>query len=170
MSVPPTSGSTFYLQPGGGLTTAYGTGATASTIASGGGTNHDGTPYQPTVYELRNVNGTLRAGAATEFDLFLDAGTAVGLGQQVRISYDLTGNGSFDRVETYRYFATDPGAGWERYSATAGLASATGSLGNLANGTVRVEVWSAIGNGPAQLRTGATQAQGNASVLRIPFN
>ncbi|MFJ9523017.1 glycosyl hydrolase [Kitasatospora sp. NPDC101801] len=169
-SVPPTSGSTFRLQPGGGLTTAYGTGATASTIASGGGTNHDGTPYQPTVYELRNVNGTLRAGAATEFDLFLDAGTAVGLGQQVRISYDLTGNGSFDRVETYRYFATDPVTGWERYSATAGLASATGSLGNLANGTVRVEVWSAIGNGPAQLRTGATQAQGNVSELRIPFN
>ncbi|GAA2748561.1 glycosyl hydrolase [Kitasatospora cinereorecta] len=170
-TVPPATGNTFLLQPGGGLTTAYGTGATADTLASAGGTNHDGTPYQPTVYEIRNVNGTLRAGATTDFDLYVDAGSAVGLGQQARVSYDLNGDGVFDRVETYRYFATDPVTGWERYSAaTAGLQSATGALGNLTNGTVRLEVWSAIGTAPTQLRTGATQSQGNASVLRIPFD
>ncbi|WP_354639441.1 glycosyl hydrolase [Kitasatospora camelliae] len=168
---PPSTGNTFYLQPGGALSTAYGSGAAADTVPSAGGANHDGTPYQAKVYEIRNVNGTLRAGGSTGFDLFLDAGTAVALGQQARVSYDLTGDGSIDRTETYRYFATDPVTGWERYSAgTAGLQSATGTLGDLAHGTVRIEVWSAIGNGPAQLRVGAAQAQGSASVLRIPFD
>ncbi|GAA4844062.1 glycosyl hydrolase [Kitasatospora terrestris] len=171
-STPPQStGNTFYLQSGGALTTAYGTGAGVDTVPSAGGTNHDGTPYQAKVYEIRNVTGTLRAGGSTDFDLYLDAGASVGLGQQARISYDLSGDGTFDRVETYRYFATDPVTGWEKYTgAAAGLQSATGTLGNLSNGTVRIEVWSAIGNAAAQLRVGATQAQGSASVVRIPFN
>ncbi|MFJ1702463.1 glycosyl hydrolase [Kitasatospora sp. NPDC088346] len=170
-SVPAGSGNTFYLQAAGTLTTAYGSAAATDTLPSAGGGNHDGTPYQARVYEVRNLSGTLKSGAGTDFDLYLDAGSAVGLGQQVRVSYDLTGDGSFDRVETYRYFATDPVAGWERYSgAAAGLAGATGTLGALDHGTVRVEVWSAIGNAPSQLRVGATQAQGSASVLRIPFN
>ncbi|GAA0655454.1 hypothetical protein GCM10010193_02290 [Kitasatospora atroaurantiaca] len=170
-TVPATTGNTFYLQAGGALSTAYGAAAAVDTIPSAGGANHDGTPYQAKVYEIRNVSGTLRSGAATDFDLYVDAGTGVGLGQQVRVSYDLTGSGTFSRVETFRYFATDPVTGWERYSgAGAGLLSATGTLGNLDHGTIRVEVWSAIGNGPAQLRVGASQAQGSVSVLRIPFN
>ncbi|CAM5363440.1 hypothetical protein SALBM135S_09211 [Streptomyces alboniger] len=94
----------------------------------------------------------------------MDAGTAVGLGQQARISYDLTGDGTFDRTETYRYFATDPATGWETYSDGSGLKSSTGSLGNLKDGTVRLEVWSAIGNAPAKLRTGSAD-----STLTIPF-
>ncbi|WP_431677937.1 glycosyl hydrolase [Kitasatospora sp. KL5] len=166
-----TTGNTFYLQPGGTLTTAYGTAAATDTLPSAGGTNHDGTPYQAKAYEIRNLSGTVKPGAATDFDLWVDAGSAVGLGQQARISYDLTGDGTFERVETYRYFATDPVAGWERYSGAAtGPSSVTGTLGTLDHGTVRIEIWSAIGNAPAQLRVGATQAQGSASVLRIPFN
>ncbi|WP_399921339.1 glycosyl hydrolase [Streptomyces kanamyceticus] len=161
----PPTGNTFQLRSGGTLTTATGGTAGSDTIASAGGTNRDGTPYQPLVYEARGVNGTLTAGASTAFRFHVDAGTTVGLGQQVRISYDLTGNGSFDRTETYNYFATDPVAGWEQYAQTRGLKSATGSLGNLVNGTVRVEVWSAIGNGPAKLQTGTDN-----SVLVIPFS
>ncbi|MFF2818974.1 glycosyl hydrolase [Kitasatospora cineracea] len=161
-----------YLQPNGTLTAAYGTGATSSTIASGGGTNHDGTPYQPLTYTLTHLTGTLRPGAGTDFDLYVDAGSTVALAQQARVSYDFDGNGTVDRTETYRYFATDPVPGWERYNATAaGLQSTTGApLTNLANGTVTLEIWPALGNAPAQLRTGATQSQGNASVLRLPFN
>ncbi|URN11982.1 hypothetical protein LUW77_09885 [Streptomyces radiopugnans] len=80
------------------------------------------------------------------------------------MSYDLTGDGTFDRVETYRYFATDPVDGWEEYDASrAGLKSASGSLGDLKGGTIRVEVWSAIGNAPAKLRVGS------GSVLTVPF-
>ncbi|WP_443076437.1 glycosyl hydrolase [Streptomyces sp. TRM 70361] len=161
---PPATGDTFHLRSGGTLSTTAATSATTDTIASAGGANHDGTPHRPLVYELRNVNGTHEAGGTTDFRLKVDAGTAVGLGQQARVSYDLTGDGTFERVETYRYFATDPVDGWEEYAASrAGLRSASGSLGDLRGGTVRVEVWSAIGNAPAKLQVGS------GSVLTIPF-
>ncbi|MER7518332.1 glycosyl hydrolase [Streptomyces sp. NPDC126499] len=160
----PSTGNTFQLRSGGTLTTATGGTAGADTIASADGANHDGTPYKPLVYEARGVNGTLTPGASTAFRLQVDAGTTVGLGQQARISYDLTGDGTFDRTETYHYFATDPLTGWEEYAQTRGLSSATGTLGNLTNGTVRLEVWSAIGNGTSRLQTGTDR-----SVLVIPY-
>ncbi|MFG3322595.1 glycosyl hydrolase [Streptomyces sp. NPDC048171] len=160
----PPTGNVLQLRTGGALTTANGTTAGSDTIPSAGGANHDGTPYQPLVYEAKKVNGTYAAGASTAFRLQLDAGNAVGLGQQARISYDLTGDGSFERTETYRYFATDPVTGWETYGESSGLKSATGTLGNLTGGTVRLEVWSAIGNAPAKLRTGTAD-----STLTIPF-
>ncbi|MGW5850242.1 glycosyl hydrolase [Streptomyces sp. NPDC055254] len=160
----PSTGNTFQLRTGGTLTTATGGTAGSDTIASAGGANHDGTPHQPLVYEAKGVNGTFKPGTASAFRLQLDAGTAVGLGQQARISYDLTGDGTFDRTETYHYFATDPVAGWEEYSQARGLRSATGALGDLRNGTVRLEVWHAIGNGTARLQTGTDR-----SVLVIPY-
>ncbi|MFD3516383.1 glycosyl hydrolase [Streptomyces sp. NPDC058657] len=160
----PPTGNVFQLRTGGTLTTAAGATPGSDTLAPADGANHDGTPYRPLVYEAKQVNGTLSAGRPTAFRLQLDAGTAVGLGQQARVSYDLTGDGTFERVETYRYFATDPVAGWEAYSEASGLKSATGSLGNLRGGTVRLEVWSAIGNAPAKLRTGSAD-----STLTIPF-
>ncbi|MEV5014303.1 glycosyl hydrolase [Streptomyces sp. NPDC053780] len=160
----PPTGNVFQLRTGGALTPAAGSTAGSDTIPSAGGANRDGTPYQPLVYEAKKVNGTYAAGASTAFRLQLDAGNAVGLGQQARISYDLTGDGSFERTETYRYFATDPVTGWETYGESSGLKSATGPLGNLTGGTVRLEVWSAIGNAPAKLRTGTAD-----STLTIPF-
>ncbi|GAA3487929.1 glycosyl hydrolase [Streptomyces cremeus] len=160
----PPSGNVFQLRTGGVLTTAATGTAGSDTIASADGANHDGTPYRPLVYEAKKVNGTLAAGRTTAFRLQVDAGTAVGLGPQARVSYDLTGDGTFERTETYRYFATDPVTGWEAYGEGGGPKSATGSLGNLTGGTVRLEVWSAIGNAPARLRTGTAD-----SVLTIPF-
>ncbi|WP_236241286.1 glycosyl hydrolase [Streptomyces sp. CC228A] len=160
----PSTGSTFELRSGGSLTTATGGTPGSDTIASAGGANHDGTPHQPLVYEARNVHGTLKPGAATAFRLQVDAGTAVALGQQARVSYDLTGDGTFERTETYHYFATDPVAGWEEYNQTRGLKSAAGTLGDLRGGTVRLEVWAAIGDGTARLQTGTDR-----SVLVIPY-
>ncbi|MFG1869652.1 glycosyl hydrolase [Micromonospora arborensis] len=158
---PPTSGGpTRYLLPGGGLGAA-GSAATTTVAAANG--NHDGTPTNAQVFTATGLNLAYSGGQAT-FDLFVDAGTAVGNGVQVRISYDLTGNGSWERVETLRYFATDPVPGYEHYTQSAGLASATGTLGSLSNGTVRVEVWSAIGNNPS------TVGIGNQSVLRLPYS
>jgi hypothetical protein len=81
----------------------------------------------------------------------------------VRVSYDLTGDGTYDRVETYRYFATDPVAGYEHYTQATGVHSWSGALGNLSNGRVRVEVWSAIGNGASTLGVG------NRSTVRLPY-
>ncbi|GAA2441107.1 glycosyl hydrolase [Streptomyces macrosporus] len=161
---PPATGDTLHLRSGGTLSTTEAGSPATDTIASADGVNHDGTPYRPLAYEIRNVNGTHEAGGTTDFRLKVDAGTTVGLGQQARVSYDLTGDGTFDRVETYRYFATDPVNGWEEYAASrAGLKSASGSLGDLRGGTVRVEVWSAIGNGPSKLQVDS------GSVLTIPF-
>ncbi|MCS0637999.1 glycosyl hydrolase [Streptomyces sp. LP05-1] len=160
----PATGNTFQLRTGGVLTTATGSAAGTDTLASAGGANHDGTPHQPLVYEARGVTGTLRPGAATAFRLPVDAGTSVGLGQQARISYDLTGDGSFERTETYPYFATDPVPGWEEYGQGRGPGSASGTLGDLRGGTVRLEVWSAIGNAPARLGTGTDR-----SVVVIPY-
>jgi len=66
-------------------------------------------------------------------------------------------------VETYRYFPTDPVPGYEHYTQAQGVLTATGTLGNLANGRVRVEVWNAIGSG------GSTLGIGNQSVVRLPY-
>ncbi|MGW0120611.1 glycosyl hydrolase [Streptomyces sp. NPDC003327] len=161
----PSTGNTFQLRSGGTLTTTTGGTEGADTVLSAQGANHDGTPNRPLVYRATGVNGTLRPGAATSFRLQLDAGTTVGLGQQARVSYDLTGDGTFERTETYHYFATDPVTGWEEYTQARGLKSATGTLGDLRGGTIRLEVWSAIGNGDARLRTGADR-----SVVVIPYD
>ncbi|GAA5044592.1 endoglucanase Acf2 [Thermocatellispora tengchongensis] len=170
----PSTGDTLYLRDGaavgvtGRLTTDSGTGAATDTVASAGGVNHDGTPYQPLVYEITGVSGRYDPAKASGVELYLDAGTTVALGTQARVSYDLTGDGTFERVETYPYFATDPVAGWERYAAST-PSSATGSLGDMSGGRVRLEVWSAIGNGTTQLRVEATAAQGSRSLVRIPL-
>lgn len=161
----PPTGNTFQLRTGGVLTTATGGTAGSDTISSALGGTYDGTPHQPLAYEIKNVNGVHTSGTATAFRLQLDAGSTVGLGQQARISYDFTGDGTFDRTETYQYFATDPVTGWEEYAHSRGLRSATGSFGDLKGGTVRLEVWGAIGNGTSRLQTGTS-----TSVVVIPFS
>ncbi|MFF9895064.1 glycoside hydrolase family 16 protein [Streptomyces longispororuber] len=157
----PGTPSTLHLRPGGSLGPAA-AGASAATLPSAGGANHDGSPHAPQTYTATGVSGAYNGGT-TAFDLFVDAGTAVANGQQVRVSYDRTGDGSWDRVETYAYFATDPVPGYEHYTQARGLKSATGAHGTLSGGTVRVEVWNAIGTAPSTLGTG------NQSLVRIPY-
>lgn len=158
---PPSGSSQLYARTGGGLGDATTSGANA-TLASADGGNRDGTPYNPQVF---TSGGITRAhnGGSTQFDLFVDAGTTVANGQQVRVSYDRTGDGTWDRTETYNYFATDPAPGFEHYTQARGLKSSTGSHGDLVNGKVRIEVWNAIGNGASTLGIG------NQSVVRIPY-
>ncbi|WP_314172627.1 RNA polymerase sigma factor [Streptomyces winkii] len=128
--------------------------------------NHDGKPHEPETFVLSGVTGEYRGGA-TRFDLLVDAGTSIGNGQQLRVSYDLTGNGSWDRVETYGYYESDNAPGYEHYTEARGLTpgatGASGSLGDLADGRIKVEVWDAIGAG------GSTVATGDTSLVRIPF-
>ncbi|WP_406045230.1 glycosyl hydrolase [Micromonospora sp. NBC_00898] len=151
---------TQYLLSGGALAGTAGAAGTVSVAAANG--NHDGTPTNPQVFTATGLTGTY-TGGTSGFDLAVDAGTAVGNGVQARVSYDLTGDGTFDRVETYNYYATDPVSGVEHYRQTQGLKSATGTLGNLAGGTVTVEVWNAIGGGATNLGVG------NASQLVLPY-
>ncbi len=172
-SIPPTSipggSNTLYVVSPGALSGAAGGGASSDTIASAGGANHDGTPTNPLTYNVSGVNGTYNSGA-TAFNLYVDAGTSVGNGTQARVSYDFTGDGTWDRVETYNYFATDPVVGWELYNQTKGVESSSGAFSNMSNGKVKLEVWNAIGNGTSLLRTNASSLNGQQSTVTIPYS
>ena len=158
----PAGGATRYLQAGGVLAAAAG--ATGTAVVPKASGDNDNVPHNPLTFTASGLNLAYTAGAATAFDLCVDAGTSVGNATQVRVSYDLTGNGNVDRVETYRYFATDPVTGWEHYRSSVGLHSASGTLGNLVNGTVRVDLWSAIGSAPT------TTSLGGLSTVTLPFH
>src|SRR5689334_4105516 len=153
LSVQPAAASStvLYVLNGGTLSQAAGAGATTNSIPSAGGVNHDGVPTNPIIYTLSGVNGTYDNTKSTAFSLYLDAGTAVGNGTQAQVQYDFTGDGTWDRTETYNYFATDPVAGFELYTQASGLKSSTGTFTNLSNGKVRIQVWSAIGNAASTL-------------------
>ncbi len=148
-----------FLTGSGGLGAAGSAGTLVVEAANG---QYDGTPHAARSFVASGLNRS-HTGAAASFDLFVDAGNAVGSATQLRLSYDLTGDGSWDRVETYRYLATDPVPGYEHYTQGAQLLGATGTLGDLRNGVVKAEVWSAIGNQPTMLGVG------NQSVLVLPF-
>ena len=126
------------------------------------GQTRDGDPYRPLVFTASNM-WLSPNGGTTGFDLAVDAGQTVGAATQVRVSYDLTGDGSWDRVETYRYFATDPESGIEQYTSDVGLLSEQGQLGELIGGVVQLEIWSALGEG------GTTLDLANSVVL-LPFS
>ncbi len=158
---PTGAGAVRYLQAGGVLAGAAGSAGTATVVKASGA--NDNQPHSPTTFTRDRAEPGYRSGAATAFGISVDAGASVGNATQVRVSYDLTGNGSFDRVETFRYFATDPVTGWERYSDAVGQVTTTGAFGNLANGTVKVEIWSAIGSAPSTVSLGAL------STVTLPY-
>jgi endoglucanase Acf2 len=161
-SAPPTGGGAVrYLQTGGVLAAAAGTAGTATVVKASG--VNDNQPHSPTTFTATGLNLTYRPGVATAFGIAVDAGTAVGNATQVRVSYDLTGDGTADRVETFRYFATDPVTGWERYTDATGQVTTTGTAGNLVGGTVTVEIWSAIGSAPSTVSLGAL------STVTLPY-
>ncbi len=162
-SEPPTAFSSLcYLGAAGNLTAQPGPGP-AVILHSADGATHDGVPYQSSIFTASGLAGTYRGGQ-TAFALAVDSGEAVGNAAQIRISYDFTGNGNWDRVETYHYFATDPVIGSESYTQQAGLLSAQGAYGNLAGGTVRVDIWSAITG------AGGTPTVGGTSSITLPFS
>jgi hypothetical protein len=153
----------------GTLSATPGAGASTDSIPGAGGVNRDGVPTNPLIYRLAGITAAFDSAQSTRFTLYVDAGAHVGDAAQVRVSYDFTGDGTFDRVETYRYFATNDLAGWEGYTQAGGLLSASGSFANLANGTVRIEVWAALGTQALQLRTSARAVDGQQSAVTIPF-
>jgi endoglucanase Acf2 len=150
-TTPPTSGATRYLRADGTLTSAGSAGTVTVAAALG---NYDGTPHAARTFTATGVTG--RWTGSTAFDLSVDAGSAVGSATQVRVSYDLTGNGTAERVETYRYFASDPVPGYEHYTQAVQLLSSSGTGGDMSGGKVTVQLWSAIGNSATTLGVGNT--------------
>jgi len=130
-------------------------------------------PSNPLVYTMTGVNATYDSTMVTDFNLYVDAGTNVGEAAQVEILYDLDGSGTFTRTELYHFFATDPIVGYELYqqNSRGGLETATGTLGNMTNGTVKVLVWNAL---PGPNAANMTLSVGNnpsaVSDIIIPFN
>jgi hypothetical protein len=130
------------------------------------------TVANPLVYTITGINATYDATKQTAFDLMIDAGINPGEAAQVQVFYDLTGSGTYNRTELYHYFGTDPVLGYEDYNATArgGLQTATGTLGNMTNGTVVVKVWEALpgpNNGTMALSVGTNV--NSLSSITIPF-
>ena len=156
------SSPVLYPQVDGGLTAQPAPPGSQVPLNPADGQTRDGDPYRPLVFDADNLWLT-PTGGISSFRLAVDAGTGVGSAVQVRVSYDLTGDGGWDRVETYRYFATDPLDGAEVYTDAAGLQSGFGSLGELVAGTVRLEIWSALGDGP-------TTVDLAESALVLPFS
>ncbi len=171
----PVSGNLFYVIDGASqgigsmLSSSAGSGALTDTIPSAGGGNFISAPNNPLVYTVSAVNGTYDSTKSTQFALYLDSLTAVGNGISARVSYDFTGDGTWDRVETYNYFPTNPVTDWELYTQAQGLVSATGTFANLSNGKVKLEIWNAIGNNTDLARTSATAANGQQSTVSIPY-
>ncbi|MDT0330818.1 glycosyl hydrolase [Nocardiopsis lambiniae] len=133
------------------------------TVPDAGGVNRDGTPpADAVVLELEGVSGTF-TGGTTAFSLPVDSGGSVANAVQVRVEYDFDGDGTADRVETHRYFATDDVPGWETYTQAPG--PVTGDFADLDGGTVRLRIWSALGSADSVVRTGP---EGGAT-LTVPF-
>ena len=170
-----TSSNVFYVIDGAAqgvgstLSNSAGSGALTDTIPSAGGGNFLTAPNNPLTYTVSAVTGTYDSTKTTQFALYVDSLAAVGNGIAARVSYDFTGDGTYDRVETYNYFPTDPVTGYELYTQAKGQASATGTFANLSNGKVKLEVWNAIGNSTDLVRTSATSANGQQSSVTIPY-
>ncbi len=152
------------------LKTTEGAGQNTDTIASAGNVNYDGTVHSQLAYAITGLNGIYIPADSLKFKIYLDSGTIVGNGSQIKISYDFNGDGTFDRAELYNYFAENPAVDWEEYNETKGMKTAAGSFANMTNGTIKVELWNAIGNGTVDVRTSATSAQGMQSRITIPYN
>ena len=160
-----------YALTGGTLCKTAGTAASSDTISTAGGANFDGTPHNPLTYVVSGVNGTYTTGGATAFKAYVDSGASIGNGVQVQVSYDFTGDGTWDRTETYNYFATNDVAGVEEYNQGSGIKSSTGTFATtFANGKVQIQIWSAIGNGSSTLRVNASAANGQQSQIVLPYH
>jgi hypothetical protein len=160
---------TLFLRSGPALSATAGANAATVSIPSAGGANHDGTPTNAVTFTATGLSGTYSSGA-TAFSLYVDAGACVGSAVQARVSYDFNGDGTYDRVETYNYFATNDLSGLETYSQGSGLKSSSGALGSFTAGAGRVQLqlWSAIGNCTSTVRVDATSAQGSQSKVVTP--
>lgn len=156
----PSDGLALAFGPGGTLVPAPGAPGTIE-IAQARGVDTAAEPPGAVVLVATGLTADA-TGGTTAFDVALDAGNRIGNGTRLSVQYDLTGDGTWDRVEVYRYFATDPVPGAERYTQAVGLDRATGALGDLRGGTVRVALWNAIGSGPSTVATGD-------SVIELPF-
>lgn len=158
-------------QPG-ALSSTPGAAAATDTVPSAGGVKHDLAPNNPLTYVVAGLHGAYVAGGQTQFALFADAYNHGQTAVQARVSYDFNGDGAWDRVELYRYYAVNDVGNWEQYTEVIrdGVQSISGAFANFTGGSVRFEVWSALGNWPIDIRTSVPAGQPDQSRVRVPFD
>lgn len=124
------------------------------------------------------VNGFYDASQqATLLHLWVNAGESVGSNVRIRVSYDFTGDGTYDRFETFHFCSPNDVDDFELCAKTTPSThffSVQGSgYQNLENGIVRTEIWVALnphsGNlsHPISIRVG--NFSNEFSFITIPF-
>lgn len=120
-------------------------------------------------FTLQHVNGHFND-QQLMFNLSLnatgDAGNAIGNTAQVRISIDKNGDGTYDYVHTYNFIPLDASTSSnENYTQNEGRGigdSTVGTLGDLSNATIKMDLWKAQGSGNIEV--------GNNSTITLPFD
>ncbi len=144
-------------------------GAATASVSSAAGGSYVDTLHSATTFTLTGLNAAYDATKATQFGLNLDAGTKSGVATQLRVSYDFTGDGTWDRTETYKPMALNATAGYEKYTDAAGVSGTTGQFANLVNGKVKVEVWNTAGSAAATVATPSAATDPLAALVTLPY-
>jgi len=141
-------------------------------------------PQLVLTYLIQNVTGYYNIDQQfTSVQLYLDSGAVPSTGVSTRISYDWTGDGSYERVEFWDFFPPNDLAGFEKFVGLGTPNSQTTPNGklitglstlpawrNLTDGVVRVEFWQALtSTTPVYLKTDGVDASGHVSLVTIPF-
>jgi len=80
----------------------------------------------------------------------VDSGRSIANAVQARLLYDFDGDGQVDRTTTFGYFPTNDVSGFENYSSAAVSKRSEGyGWRSFENGSVTLELWSALGTAPA---------------------
>jgi hypothetical protein len=123
------------------------------------------TPFNPLTYVASGLNGTYNAASAVKWNIPVTS-NGTGDGIAIKISYDFDGDGKIDRTELYDWFATDASNTTIENYGTKKLISATGApMQNMANGSVKVELWNANGSHDVSINTDAAN-----SFVSLPFD
>jgi len=112
-------------------------------------------------FTLTGLHATAQAGTI-RFALPLNAAT-VANAVHVRVRVDRDGDSQDDYTALYHYFPVDAAEStWEDYTEAQGPIEEFGTLGDLVDGVVHVELWSAFGNGD-------TEVDRSSAWLELPY-
>ncbi|WP_343617119.1 glycosyl hydrolase [Novosphingobium sp.] len=123
------------------------------------------TPSNQLAYTINGLNGSFN-GQGLAFNFSVNAPEVADI-VKLKVSYDFDGDGKIDRTELYDAFAIDANAnGWEDYSTSKLISSTGAAMRDLANGSVKVELWRVSGNGDNV----EVQTNSASSFVKLPYS
>jgi len=135
-------------------------------------------------YLIQNLTGYFDIDLKyTSIKLYADAGNFPSHGVHTRLSFDWTGDGTYERIEFWDFFPLDDLAGYEMFMGLGTPNSPTTQQGklitglstlptwrNLTNGVVRVEFWQALTSfTPVYIKTDGVDGLGHVTLITIPY-